>query len=161
MHGKYRRLRVAEAAAVSAAGVILFAETAIAVRANMLWLDRAVVMDARFHLYLWGAVSMATLLVVKGIINGLRQTDESPGELLVENPLAITVAALLIVVARGWRIHTDVAPLNRVEPTDAMPLVVQLFANPFWSYTVVALSTTALVLVFRRALRLSGSALKV
>jgi hypothetical protein len=155
MQRSYSRLLQFESVAITVGGVVLLVEIGRAVQANMLWLDRAVLMESRFRLFLWLGVSIAALLIVKGITAALNRSAENRAVVLLENPLTIIVCVLLIVVVRGLRIHTDVAPLNRIDTIDGLPFIIQLLARPWLFYGVVIIVTTALGVLFWRAFRIA------
>src|SRR5450759_2245272 len=98
MQRSYSRLLQFESVAITVGGVVLLVEIGRAVQANMLWLDRAVLMESRFRLFLWLGVSIAALLIVKGITAALNRSAENRAVVLLENPLTIIVCVLLIVV---------------------------------------------------------------
>lgn len=146
-----------EAGAVSTAGFVLFCELGAAVRWNITFLQREIVFDPRFNLYLCAAVGLAALFMIRGFVavssTGLAMRLFA----IVEAPATLIIAALAVVIAHGWRLATDTVPANRVDAEESLPLIVTLLARPaaFWGTAV----TVAVILlsVFWRIHRRTAS----
>jgi hypothetical protein len=77
---------------------------------------------------------------------------ESRAAAIVENPLTVVVAALLIFTVQGWRIHTDVAPLDRIDTTDGLPLILQVFMSGWLFYAVIVIVAAVCGVLFWKGL---------
>jgi hypothetical protein len=145
------RLQKLEALAIAAAGLILLFEIARAVQFNLLWMDHSTATEPRFSLYLWTALSLVLLLVFRGV--AAMRSSRNAVFLFVEGPLTLLVSAMLIIVVHGWRIHTDVVPLNSVESADALPLPTRLLASPSIIYGGISIAAVPILALFWRSVR--------
>lgn len=140
------------AAALSIAGLALLFEVGSAIRSNLLWLDRVTLADTRFCLYLWIATGATLLLLVKGIAYlRLRACD---AVIWLEAVLAITVAIGAIVAVHGWRIRTDVGPLDPIDSLAGLPAIVRFYGDARIFYAVATIISGSTVMAFYRSFRM-------
>lgn len=144
------RISQIEAIAISASGFTLLVEIARAVRWNLFWMDRAVVTEPRFSLYVGTALSLSVLLIIRGVT--ARNAGGDRAFIFIEAPLTLIVSTLLITVVHGWRIRTDVAPLDRAS-TDVLPPLIRLVASSWTFYGATTMAAALVAVLFLKALR--------
>ena len=139
------RIAQIEAGAVSLAGWILFHEIGAAAQWNVTFLHPEIVFDPRFSLYIFAAIGIAILLMVRGVTAVSATGPQLRLFAAVEGPVTLIVATILIYIARAWRLATDVLPSDSLDAKVPLPPVVAVMTKPtiFW----VLASVAALVLV--------------
>lgn len=145
------------ALAISISGLVLLIEIVRAVRWNLFWMDRAIVAEPRFSLYVGGALAIAVLIVTRGVTAREIAPLMRRAFIFIEAPLTLLVSGLLITIAHGWRMRTDVAPLDGAS-TDVMPFLIRVVANGWEAYGGVALAAIAVAVVFWKTFRATGKA---
>jgi len=135
------RLQQIEAALISVGGLLLLVEISNAVRSNVWWIGRAVLAEQRFSLYLWASVALSLLFVVEGAVT-IRERQAGRGFLGLLGPLAIVLVGVLIIIAHGWRIRTDVAPADGISTLSDLPIAVRVLADPWLAAVLIAVVAT-------------------
>ena len=109
------RISQIEAIAISISGFVLLIEIIRAVRWNVFWMDRAVITEPRFSLYIGTALSISALLILRGVT--ARNIASAAGRtfIFVEAPLTLLVA-VLFGAADGFR--TADRDIPRASPSD-------------------------------------------
>ena len=148
----HTRLQQIEAIAICVGGLVLLFEITNAVRLNVWWIGLSVLGEHRFALYLWASVALAVLFVIDGAV-AIRQRDLGIGFVGFRGPFAIVVVSVFIVIAHGWRIRTDVAPIDAISGLSDLPIAVRILADPWLAGTLITLATLCVVLFTARAMR--------
>jgi hypothetical protein len=133
-----RRLLQGEAVLICLCGLLLIIEIASSVRANVWWIGRSVLAEQRFAFYAWVAVGLGVLFVVEGIA-AIREAQASIGFVCCRGPFMLGLLCALILIARGWRTRTDVAPADSISTLSDLPIAVRILADPWLAAVFIAI----------------------
>jgi hypothetical protein len=153
------RLQQIEASMIAVGGLWLLVEVTSAVRSNVWWIDASVFTMPRFSVYLWAAVGLALSFVIEGAV-AISQSRVNISFIALRGPLAVLMVSLLIVIARGWRIRTDVGPENAISSYSDLPIAVRILADPWLTGLLVGLVAVLGAWLMVRALSGEGVAFK-
>lgn len=95
---------------------------------------------------------MAAVFVIDGAL-AICQHDVGLAFVGLRGPFAIVVVSVLIVIAHGWRIRTDVAPTDAISRLSDLPIAVRILADPWLAGAVITLATLCVVFATTRATR--------
>ena len=133
---------------LSLVGLLLLWSICAAVQANLEWMPRSLLLLPRLPFYLWTGVAVALLLVLRGVV--MERAVVFSSLEFVEGLLMAGVGIALIVIASGWRIVTDMGPVDPIHGLSDLPTAMRILADPWASYTFLGLVAVVAFFLLRR-----------
>lgn len=144
------RLVQLEAIALAGLGLTLLFEAAASARASVPFMDATLASAPRLRLYAWTVVAFAVLLLVRAVA----VLDAGPAGRrwfgFVEGPLTLAVGTLVTIVAGGWRIRSDVAPLDPQTALDSLPWILRFLVSTWPFYALLTMLAAVFLAAFAR-----------
>jgi hypothetical protein len=144
------RLVQLEAIALAGLGLTLFLEAAASARAILPFMDGTLASAPRLRLYAWTVVAFAVLLLVRAAAVLYSGNAEPRWFGFVEGPFTLAVGTLVTIVVGGWRIRSDVAPLDPHAAFDSLPWIMRFLVSTWPFYTALTILTAVFLAAFAR-----------